>query len=119
MANLGVPWVIVGSTSQALQGLPLVPHDIDLETTSAAIVQVEKALAEFVVEPVAEKESAQFRSLFGRLQIEGLQVELMADVAIRADDGSWMPVPTLDEHFPTVELVGFECNPLSGTRRLK
>ncbi len=82
-------WVVTASFGMALRGLPVPYHDIDLETDRAGAYEIERRCAEFVVRPVVYSESGQFRSHFGALEIEGVQVEIMGDLQIRRADGGW------------------------------
>jgi len=82
-------WAITGSLGMALQGLPVSVRDIDLQTDQAGAYAMEAALSEFVVQPVALRESESIRSHFGKLEIEGVEVEIMGDIQHRQPDRGW------------------------------
>jgi len=50
LAATRTPWIVGGSASAALQGVPLKPNDIDLATTEAGVAQVADALSEWLTE---------------------------------------------------------------------
>ncbi len=91
----GVTWAVTGSVGMALQGIPVEPHDIDLQTDAAGAYEIQRRLAEYSVQPVAFLAGERMRSHFGRLVIEGIQVEIMGDIEKRLSDGAWDPPPDL------------------------
>lgn len=103
----GVTWALTGSTSFALQGVPLTPNDVDVQTTEDGAYEIERRFASQVVEPVSFDESASIRSHFGALEQNGLRVEIMGDVRKRRADGTWEPPIELASHreFVTVDGV--------------
>ena len=90
-------WAVTGSTALAAQGLAVVAHEVDLQTDGPGAYAIERALAEFVVRPVAYSSSGRIRSHFGTAVVESLEVEIMRDVELRRPDGSWRPSPDLEE----------------------
>lgn len=83
------PWAITGSLSMALQGLELPVHDIDLQTNAVGAYELEHRFPEYLREAVHFWQSARIRSHFGRLEILGVQVEIMGDIAKSADGLDW------------------------------
>jgi hypothetical protein len=94
----GINWVLTGSLAFALQGVPVQPHDIDLQTDRVGAYQIEQMLVEFSKKPVAFAAAEQICSYYGALQIEGIDVEIMGDVQKRLADGRWEAPPRLNEH---------------------
>ena len=84
-----VNWVITGSTGMALQGMPYQPHDLDLQTDEVGAYEIADALDEFVTQPVTERAGPTLRSFFARLQVDGVEVEVMGDMQHQLPDGSW------------------------------
>lgn len=84
-----INWALTGSTSFALQGMPVRPHDIDLQTDAAGAYQLEHLFAEFSVQKVAFSAAGHIRSHFGALVIGGIRVEIMGDIQKQLPDGSW------------------------------
>ncbi len=90
-----VTWVITGSVGFALQGEPVQPGDLDVQTDAAGAAAIERLFAEHVVEPVRLRESERVRSHFGALRLDGVRVEIMGDLQQRGPDGAWEPPPDL------------------------
>ena len=84
-----IVWAITGSLGFALHGLPVEVHDIDVQGDEEGVYEIARRMTAYVTEPVKLRESDFLRSHFGRLQVEGIQVELMGDVQKRLPDGSW------------------------------
>jgi len=113
LASMPYPWAITGSLGQALQGVPLTPHDIDLQTTQEGAYEIETRLSPFVTEPVREKTGPLLRSTFGRMAVEGVQVEVMGDIQKAQPDGSWDAPPSLEEVITWVDVEGFHLPVMS------
>jgi hypothetical protein len=82
-------WAITGSLSMALQGLDLPVHDIDLQTDTSGAYEMERLFSEYLRESVHFWQSPRIRSHFGRLEILGVQVEIMGDIAKSLDGVEW------------------------------
>lgn len=91
LTNSTVNWALTGSLSFALQGVPVEPHDIDLQTDAAGAYAIERLFAEYVKRRVAFSSAERIRSHFGALEIDGIKVEIMGDIQKRLPDGSWEP----------------------------
>jgi hypothetical protein len=113
LSQMNNPWAITGSLGQALQGVPLTPHDIDLQTTQAGAYEIEQLLHPYVTEPVREKVGAVLRSYFGRLVLEGVQVEVMGDIQKALPGGGWDAPPVLEEVITRADLEGYQLPVLS------
>lgn len=100
-------WVITGSTSFALRGLPFTPNDIDLQTDKSGAYAVEAALRPFVVQPVTFSGTDRIRSHFGQLKIAGIKVEIMGDME-KWVNGRWEPPPDLTQHREFITVDGLE-----------
>jgi hypothetical protein len=92
----GVNWVLTGSTSFAIQGLPLIPHDIDIQADVDMSYEIEKRLAEFVTQPICFSGNEKIRSQLGRLFIDGIQVEIIGGIEKQLSDGTWETPPDID-----------------------
>ncbi len=108
-----VEWAITGSLGMALQGVPVEVHDIDLQTDRRGAYEIERCLAEFVVQPVRFSESERIRSHLGRLEIDGVQVEIMGDIQKRLENGSWEEPVRVTDHRRWVEIAGMRVPVLS------
>jgi hypothetical protein len=113
LSTTEVNWALTGSLSFALQGVPVDPNDIDLQTDEAGAYEVERRLAEFVVRPVALLITEKMRSHFGTLVIAGITVEIMGDIQKRQTDGTWSECVDLRCHKRFVEVEGMHIPVLS------
>lgn len=93
-----IEWALTGSTSFALQGVPMEPHDIDVQTTESGAYAIQEHCSAVVVDPVTFTESPSIRSHFGTLEIGGATVEIMGDLQKRLDDGTWEPPVHIAAH---------------------
>ena len=75
-----VEWALTGSVSFALRGVPVDPDDIDVQTHAGGVRVIETAFTDVVVDPVEHVESARVRSQLGRLELGGVEVELIGDL---------------------------------------
>jgi len=82
-------WALTGSLGMVLQGLPLEPHDIDLQTDPVGAYEIERRLAEWMVRKVAFSETEMIRSHFGQARVGEVKVEIMGGIQKRLPDGSW------------------------------
>lgn len=101
-----VNWVVTGSFGFALQGVPVAPNDIDLQTDLAGALAIEQYLSKYVVRKVKFSTAEKIRSHFGELSINGIKVEVMGDVQKRMEDGSWEKPVDLEQHKHFVEFRG-------------
>ena len=97
-----VNWVITGSLGFALQGVPVEPHDIDVQTD-----KIERLFSEFVVEPVRFKESERIRSHFGALMIDRIKVEIMGDIQKKVNE-EWEPPVDINRYKRFVQIEGMK-----------
>lgn len=88
-------WALTGSLGMALQGAPVEPHDVDVQTDAAGAYEIERRLAAFVTRPVRFSATEAVRSHFGALRIGGLDVEIIGAIEKCASDGGWLGPPSL------------------------
>jgi len=86
-----INWVLIGSTSLAIQGVNVDVHDIDIKTDIESANRIAHALKEYVIEPMHHKTSEQFKSYYGMFKINNVQIEVMADLETM-HDGKWIKV---------------------------
>lgn len=106
-------WAVTGSLGMALQGVPVQVHDIDLQSDKDGAYAIERLLSEYVVEPVRYAASDRIRSHLGRLEIDGIKVEIMGDVQKRLDDQGWEEPVRVELHRRWVEASGWRVPVLS------
>ena len=81
-------WALTGSAGLRLQGVDVPVHDLDIQTDGKTIYLIEKQLLEYVRTPVHFWQSPGMRSLEGRFEIYGVEIELLADIVHLKADGS-------------------------------
>lgn len=103
-----INWVLTGSLAFAMQGLPLTPRDIDIQTDRQGAYRFGELFAEFVTHPVGtDRAGERLRSHFGDFQIEGVQVQVMGDLQKReSPEHEWEPPTDLDRHKRWLEFGG-------------
>ena len=109
----GVEWALTGSLGMALQGMPLTPHDVDVQTDRDGAYQIELRLSRYMVVPVSFSESDRIRSHFGRAQVLGMAVEIMGGIQKRLPDGAWETPVSVVEHRRLVSIGGMTIPVLS------
>ncbi|ELY49665.1 nucleotidyltransferase domain-containing protein [Natronorubrum bangense] len=97
-------WALTGSTSFVLQGVPLTPNDIDVQTTEDGAYAIEKLFAEEIVEPISFSETETICSHFGAFELDDVRVEVMGAIQKRQSDGTWEPPVDISEHRRFVDL---------------
>lgn len=109
----GVTWALTGSVGFVLQGVPVVPHDIDVQTDEPGAYEIERRFATHVLRPVTFSSTDWIRSHFGALRIEGITVEIMGGGQKRLPDGTWEDPVDVTTHRPFVEVAGISVPLLS------
>jgi len=124
LKNKKIKWVLVGSTSLALQGVKIKPKDIDILTNKEGAFEIGKLLEEYEVKPVEFKRAKIFESYFGQFEIENVKVEVMGNLKEKKNN-KWIslakrltsskiikiekmqiPVSSLSEQFKSYERLG-------------
>ena len=88
-------WAITGSMGMAIQGMDLEINDIDLQSDREGAYEIQNLFPEYVTERVQLLERDITRSHFGRMDIMGVRVELMGDMAHRDAGQGWGDPPDL------------------------
>ncbi|MFQ6032212.1 MAG: nucleotidyltransferase domain-containing protein [Candidatus Zixiibacteriota bacterium] len=108
-----INWVVTGSFSFALQGVPVGPNDIDIQTNREGAYEIEHLFSEFVSKKVKFSSTERIRSHFGELIIDGIKVEIMGDIQKRLEDGSWENPVNLQRYKQVIEVEGMQIPLLS------
>lgn len=95
LKDTDVCWAITGSMGMAIQGMDLEIHDIDLQSDREGAYEIQNLFPEYVTERVRLLERESTRSHFGRMEIMGVQVEIMGDMTHRAAGQGWGDPPDL------------------------
>ncbi len=86
-------WAVDGGTNLALQGIDIVPNDIDVLTDEAGAYGIARLFSDRVVSPASFKTSRKYDSHFGRLEVEGISIEVMGDLRVFRR-GRWLSIMT-------------------------
>ncbi len=113
LASCRAHWAITGSLGWALQGVKVEVHDIDLQTDPAGAYEIEGLLSEYVASPVRYTVSERIRSHLGKLEINGVRVEIIGGVQKRLEDGTWEEPVNVERHRVWVEIDGMQIPVLS------
>ncbi|PNR87535.1 hypothetical protein X925_08860 [Petrotoga sp. 9T1HF07.CasAA.8.2] len=111
--NTNVNWVVTGSLGFALQGMPVEPNDIDIQTDKQGAYEIERHFSDFVTKKVRFSSAERIRSHFGELMIDGIKVEIMGDIQKRLEDGNWESPVDLERHKRVIEVEGMQVAVLS------
>lgn len=106
LSNTDVNWVVTGSLGFALQGVPVQPNDIDLQTDKAGAYAIERRFSDVVIRKVKFSATERIKSHFGALQIDGIKVEIMGDIQKRGSDGVWEEIVDPARYKRMVEING-------------
>ena len=113
LRDRSVNWALTGSCSFAIQGMPVRPNDIDIQTDKSGAYEIEKIFSENMVEKVCFVECDKIRSHFGAMMIDGVRVEIMGDIEKRDHAGEWGEPVDLNRHKILVTYEGMEVPVLS------
>ena len=109
----GINWVLIGSTNQALQGVDVKPRDIDILTDKEGVYAIVDALKDFVVEEIHIRETETMKSNYGKLNIEGVDVEIIGDlINIKPKGDLWSETKNFSKKI-IIEFKGVEVPGIS------
>ncbi|MCL4455471.1 MAG: hypothetical protein M1157_07540 [Deinococcus sp.] len=111
----GTNWVLTGSLAFAMQGLPLSPRDIDIQTDKEGAYRFGELFAEYVRHPVGpDRAGERIRSHLGDFVINGVQVQVMGALQKRTSaHREWEPPTDIGRHKCYVEFEGMKVPVLS------
>ncbi len=113
LSSTDVNWAVTGSMGFALQGVPVKPNDIDIQTGRRGAFEMERIFSTYVVKPVRFSSTERIRSYFGILMIDGIKVEIMGDVQKKLKDGTWEEPVDVTKYRRIVEVEGMKIPVLS------
>lgn len=113
LSTTNVNWALTGSLSFALQGVPVEPHDIDIQTDEAGAYEIEHLFAEYMTREVLFSSTEKIRSHFGELMIDGIKVDIMGNIEKRLHDGTWEGPVDMERNKKFIEVEGMRIPVLS------
>ena len=90
--NEKIPWILSGSTSLVLQGVKIIPHDIDILTDKTWAKQLDLLLSDYCIKKSEFSGTEKYRSYFGVYMIQWIKVEVMGEMQYRQQDNTRSPV---------------------------
>jgi hypothetical protein len=96
LADLDEDWVIIGSASLVIRGLPISDcPDVDILTTIKGAEALEQSWAPWRCEDYSPAAGTAFRSRFSRYEMAGRAFEVIGDLTLRTGE-EWGPVTVND-----------------------
>ena len=74
-----IDWIIVGSISEAVRGINIIPHDIDIIVYEKDFLKIQSLFLDFLIEPFVDQRGNFILQYFGRLCLEGIMFDIVAD----------------------------------------
>ena len=74
-----IEWYVLGSISEAVLGVDIKPHDIDIAVHTRNFYKVKELSRKYVVEPLVDNKGNWLVQFFGKLCIDGASAEIAAD----------------------------------------
>ena len=88
-------FVIVGSTNLLIQDITIEAHDIDIVTTKKDAFKMCSLLKQYEIQEMSYSSTKEFRSWFGKLNVNGLVIEIMAELEFRDKNNNWIKSESL------------------------
>jgi len=104
LGNNDIRWVLVGSMSLALQGVKVVPGDIDILTDKNGAYKINALLKDFEVKSVKYRRTDNVQSYLGEFKVNNIKIEVMAEYQEKVN-GQWQ---TLDSRLVSPTTIQFE-----------
>jgi hypothetical protein len=86
-----VAWAVTGSAGLALQGIDVAVNDLDIQADANDWRRIQAAFSGYVTTPVTWSQADTIRSIYGRLETEGVIVEIVGAPEQLLADGTWTP----------------------------
>lgn len=96
----------------ALQGMRIEIHDIDIQTDEAGAYEIENKFPEYVITPIRYFQSERISSHLGKLEIDGVEVEIIGAIQKRVDQ-IWEEPVRVENYRQWVEIDGMQIPVLS------
>lgn len=95
-----IEWYIIGSASEAVLGVDINPHDIDIAVHTRDFYKVKELSREYVIEPLGDNKGNWLVRYFGKLCVDGASVDIAADNKLNIENNR--------EHYEKVSWNGYE-----------
>lgn len=103
-ADAGIEWYATGSVCDAIRGIDVTPHDLDLVTNTRDFWRAREIFRPEMIEPFVDNGGTWVVRYFGRICLANVQIDLVADSSRNADvhhyeAGEWQGRSILIEPF--------------------
>ena len=88
----GIEWYIIGSTSEAILGVDVKPHDIDIIVHTRDFYKVKNIFHDCIVEPFVDNKGTWLVRYFGRLCLNGAIIDIAADEKMNLENHKYEKV---------------------------
>jgi hypothetical protein len=78
-SNEKIDWYILGSVSETVRGINIIPHDIDMVVHVKDLKKIELLFLDYLIEPIIDYGDSWVLQYFGRICIDGVIIEIAAD----------------------------------------
>jgi hypothetical protein len=69
LESKNIIWAITGSLSMSLQGVPVIPNDIDIQTDEKGAYEIQELFKDYITKPVTFCGDTSIKSHFGSITI--------------------------------------------------
>lgn len=87
-----IKWYITGSVSEAVSRVDVKPHDIDIVIHERDFFKVKDVFGDFLVEPFVDNNGTWVVRYFGRLCIDGVMIDVVADEKRNEENYFYEPI---------------------------
>jgi hypothetical protein len=91
LRNMSENWAITGSFGQVLQGIDIIPDDIDIISTKKGVGEIQSILEEFIIQEVCYTSISSMRSYFGVLEMNSCRIEFFGEIENLLTNNYWEP----------------------------
>ena len=81
-----IEWYITGSISEAVIGVKIIPHDIDIVTHVRDFYKTKELFMEYLIEPFVDNGGTWLVQYFGRICINGIMLDIVADKKMNSEN---------------------------------
>jgi hypothetical protein len=86
----GALWILSGSTSLAIQGVEIVPNDIDVLTDKAGVPKIYELFEKHCLQaPTLATATEEYRSYYGIYKIGKVKLDVCGEFQYRLKNGDW------------------------------
>ena len=87
-----IRWAITGSVSEAVQGVAVEPHDLDIVIHTEDFFKVKKVFIDHMVEPFIDNGGTWVVRYFGRICLRGIMMDIVADESRNPENHDYQEV---------------------------